>query len=153
MIFRASFLLLCLIGVHLLASDAVAQKTPEAGLPTGKVSVCKEIDDDWKCVGEASEWMANTNFNVLFVNSVPVGVDFIGIVIHKQGPDGKDVDFINEYMQDMGAANRKYATVGNNFRLPAGTYSVYIISWGKRESLVHNGNFKEYLAKTTLKVK
>lgn len=152
MIFRVSFLLLCLIGLNLLAFDAVAQKTPESA-PTGKVSVCKEIDDDWKCVGEASEWPANTNFNVLFVNSVPVGVDFIGIVIHKQGPDGKDLDFINEYMQDMGAANRKYATVGNNFRLPAGTYSIYIISWGKRESLVHNGNFKEYLAKATLKVK
>ena len=151
---RASFSMFFLIALVLLTSHAPAQKTPDtAQTSTGKVSVCKEIDDDWKCVGEASEWAANTSFNVLFVNSVPVGVDFIGIVIHKQGPDGNDVDFINEYMQDMGAANRKYATVGNNFRLPAGTYSIYIITWGKRESLVHNGNFKEYLAKATLKVK
>lgn len=133
-----------------LGVPATAQKPVS---PTGKVSVCKEIDDDWKCVGESSEWAANTNFNVLFVNSVPVGVDFIGIVFHKQGSDGKDVAFINEYQQQMDPKYRKYATVGDNFKLPAGTYSVYIISWGKRESLVHNGNFTEYFAKTTLKVK
>lgn len=138
------------IVLMLLAFPATAQKSVS---PTGKVSVCKEIDDDWKCVGESTEWVANTNFNVLFVNSVPVGVDFIGIVIHKVGADGKDIDFINEYQQNIGEENRKYATVGDNFKLPAGTYSVYIISWGKRESLVHNGNFTEYFAKTTLKVK
>jgi len=134
----------------LLTIPVAAQKTET---PQGTVSVCKEIDDDWKCVGESSEWPANTNFNVLFVNSVPVGVDFIGIVFHKQGTDGKDVAFINEYQQQMDPKYRKYATVGDNFKLPAGTYSVYIISWGKRESLVHNGNFAEYFAKTTLKVK
>lgn len=133
-----------------LSVAVAAQKTAS---PTGTVSVCKEIDDDWKCVGESAEWAANTNFNVLFVNSVPVGVDFIGIVFHKQGSDGKDVAFINEYQQQMDPKYRKYATVGDNFKLPAGTYSVYIISWGKRESLVHNGNFTEYFAKTTLKVK
>jgi hypothetical protein len=129
---------------------AVAQKTDA---PKGKVSVCKEIDDNWKCVGELTEWPANTNFNMLFENQIPVGVDFIGIVFHKQGADGKDVDFINEYQQQMDPTYRKYATVGDNFRLPAGTYSVYIISWGKRETLVHNGNFKDYFAKTTLKMK
>lgn len=143
--FVLSAIVLMLLGV-----PATAQKPVS---PTGKVSVCKEIDDDWKCVGESSEWAANTNFNVLFVNSVPVGVDFIGIVFHKQGSDGKDVAFINEYQQQMDPKYRKYATVGDNFKLPAGTYSVYIISWGKRESLVHNGNFTEYFAKTTLKVK
>lgn len=133
-----------------LAIPVVAQK---AGSPTGKVSVCKEIDDDWKCVGESTEWAANTNFNVLFVNSVPVGVDFIGIVIHKVGADGKDIDFITEYQQNIGEENRKYATVGDNFKLPSGTYSIYIITWGNRETMIHNGNFKEYLAKTILKVK
>lgn len=133
-----------------LSVAVAAQKTAS---PPGTVSVCKEIDDDWKCVGESAEWAANTNFNILFVNSVPVGVDFIGIVFHKQGSDGKDLAFINEYQQQMDPKYRKYATVGDNFKLPAGTYSVYIISWGKRESLVHNGNFTEYFAKTTLKVK
>ena len=119
----------------------------------GKVSVCKEIDDDWKCVGESAVWPANTYFNVNFENPVPVGVDFIGIVIHKQGADGKDTAFVNEFQQQIGSQYRKYATVGNSFSLPAGTYSIYIISWGNRESLVHNGNFTEYFAKTTLTVK
>ncbi|HRI02275.1 MAG TPA: hypothetical protein PLL77_00915 [Pyrinomonadaceae bacterium] len=143
--FVLSAIVLMLLGV-----PATAQKPVS---PTGKVSVCKEIDDDWKCVGESAEWAANTNFNVLFVNSVPVGVDFIGIVIHKVGADGKDIDFINEYQQNIGEENRKYATVGDNFRLPSGTYSIYIITWGNRETMIHNGNFKEYLAKTILKVK
>jgi hypothetical protein len=119
----------------------------------GRVSICKEIDDDWKCVGQSSQWAANMPFNVLFENPTPVGVDFIGIVFHKQGADGKDVEFVNEYQQDIGETNRKYATVGEMLRLPAGTYSVYIIAWGKRESLVHNGNLTEYFAKTTLTVK
>jgi len=151
-LFRLAGVFLLLSVVYFCLPQTTVAQTVSAK-PSGKVSVCKEIDDDWKCVGESSEWAANTNFNVLFENTVPVGVGFIGIIIHKQGPDGKDVDFINEYMQDIGETNRKYATVGNNFRLPAGTYSIYIISWGKRESLVHNGNFKEYFAKTTLKVK
>ena len=119
----------------------------------GKVSICKEIDDDWKCVGQSGQWAAGAPFNVLFENPTPVGVSFIGIVFHKQGPDGKDVEFVNEYQQDIGEENRKYATVGEMLRLPAGTYSVYIIAWGKRESLVHNGNLTEYFAKTTLTVK
>jgi hypothetical protein len=119
----------------------------------GRVSICKEIDDDWKCVGQSSQWAANAPFNVLFENQTPVGVDFIGIVFHKQGADGRDTDFVNEYQQNIGETNRKYATVGEMLRLPAGTYSVYVIAWGKRESLVHNGNLTEYFAKTTLTVK
>ncbi|MBV9217692.1 MAG: hypothetical protein JO053_16105 [Acidobacteria bacterium] len=121
--------------------------------PTGTVSICKEIDDNWKCVGQSDTWSANAPYNVLFVNSVPVGVSFIGIVIHKQGADGKDVEFVNEYQQDMGDTNRKYATVGDELKLPAGRYSIYIIRWDKRETLTHNGNFADYLAKTTLTVK
>jgi hypothetical protein len=119
----------------------------------GKVSICKEIDDNWKCVGASNEWQANTPFNVLFENPTPSGVDFIGIVFHKQGPDGKDVEFINDYQQNIGMENRKYATVGDSLSLPAGVYSVYIIAWGKRETMEHRGNLTEYFAKTTLTVK
>lgn len=119
----------------------------------GKVSICKEIDDNWKCVGAANEWPANTPFNVLFENPTPAGVDFIGIIFHKQGADGKDAEFINEYQQNIGPANRKYATVGDSLRLPAGVYSVYIIAWGKRETMEHRGNLTEYFAKMTLSVK
>jgi hypothetical protein len=132
------------------AQDKAAGNT-SAG--QGKVSICKEIDDDWKCVGQSNEWAANSPFNVLFENKGPVGVDFIGIVFYKQGTDGKDVDFINEFQQNIGEKNSKYATVGDELKLPAGTYSVYIISWGKRELMMKNGNLKEYLAKTVLTVK
>lgn len=119
----------------------------------GKVSICKEIDDDWKCVGQSNQWAANSPFNVLFENPAPSGVDFIGIIFYKQGADGKDVEFINEYQQNIGETNRKYATVGDMLKLPAGVYSVYIIAWGKRELMMHNGNLKEYFAKTVLTVK
>jgi hypothetical protein len=46
-----------------------------------------------------------------------------------------------------------YATTGDQISLPAGVYSIYIIAWGKRELLMHNGNLTDYFAKTTLTVK
>lgn len=141
----------CLI---MFASNARSQTKPSTDkTPAAKVSICKEIDDDWKCVGESKEWKANTPFNVLFENMKPVGVDFIGIVFYKQGADGKDIEHINEYQQQIGEKNSKYATVGDDLKLPAGIYSVYVISWGKRELMMKNGNLTDYLAKTTLMVK
>jgi hypothetical protein len=119
----------------------------------GKVSICKEIDDDWKCVGQSNDWKADAPFNILFENQKPVGVDFIGIIFYKQGTDGKDAEFINELQADIGEKNSKYATVGDSLKLPAGIYSVYIITWGKRELMMKNGNFTEYLAKMVLTVK
>lgn len=130
---------------------ARASGNTAAGL--GKVSICKEIDDDWKCVGQSNQWAANMPFNILFENPSAVGVDFIGIVFHKRGADGKDVEFVGEYQQNIGMASRRYATVGNEIKLPAGTYSVYIIAWGKRETLEHRGNLSDYFAKTVLTVK
>ena len=137
-------------------SNIAAQTATETGTnpsEKGTLVVCKEIDDKWKCVGESSEWPANMPFNVLFKNSSPVGVASIGIVIHRQGPDGKDVDFISEYKQTVGANRRSYASVGEMLTLPAGVYSIYIISWDKRERGKHRGNFKEYFAKAILSVK
>ncbi|MGZ8844633.1 MAG: hypothetical protein ACXW18_13280 [Pyrinomonadaceae bacterium] len=119
----------------------------------GQVWICKTVDDNWNCVGGSNEWKANAGFDVLFKNPTPVGIDFIGIIFYKQGPDGKDVEFINEYQQNIGDKNRFYATVNNELKLPAGTYSVYVIAWGKRETMMHNGNLKEYFAKMTLTVK
>lgn len=130
-----------------------ARATGNTAAGQGKVSICKEIDDNWKCVGQSNQWAADAPFNVLFENGKPVGVDFIGIVFYKQGADGKDVDFINEYQQDIGEKNTKYATVGDMLKLPAGTYSVYIIAWGKRELMMKRGNLTEYFAKTVLTVK
>jgi hypothetical protein len=53
----------------------------------------------------------------------------------------------------IGEKNTKYATVGDMLKLPAGTYSVYIIAWGKRELMMKRGNLTEYFAKTVLTVK
>lgn len=119
----------------------------------GVVSICKTVDDDWNCAGGSREWQANKGFDVLFKNPTPVGVDFIGIVFYRQGPDGKDAAFVNEYQQNIGDKNRYYATMNNELSLPAGTYSVYVIAWDKRETMMKNGNLTEYFAKTTLTVK
>jgi hypothetical protein len=96
---------------------------------------------------------ARAQFNVYFKNPTPVGVDFIGIVFYKQGSDGKDTEFVNEYQQNIGETNRLYATTGHQISLPAGVYTVYIIAWGKRELMMHNGNLTEYFARTILTVK
>ena len=137
----------------LFACAAQAQDQAAGKSSSGKVSICKEIDDDWKCVGQANQWAANAPFNVLFENPAPVGVEFIGIIFYRQSAGSKDAEFVNEYQQNIGEQNRKYATVGDELKLPAGTYSVYIIAWGKREVLEHRGNLTEYFAKTTLTVK
>ena len=130
-----------------------AQKKPEIPAKAGTVSVCKEIDDDWKCVGESATWEANKRFNVLFVNPDPMKGEFIGIIFHKQLPDGKDGDFLYEFQQNIGTGNRKYATTEAPFYLPAGVYSIYILAWDKRDSLYHKGKFTDYFAKMTLTVK
>jgi len=119
----------------------------------GKVWICKTVDDNRNCVGDATEWKANAGFDVLFKNPTPVGVDFIGIIFYKQDASGKDVEFTNEYQQNIGDKNRFYATQNNEISLPAGKYSVYIIAWGKREVMEHRGNLTEYFAKMTLTVK
>jgi len=119
----------------------------------GKVWICKSVDDNWNCVGGANEWKATEGFDVLFKNPAPVGVEFIGIIFYKQDASGKDVEFTNEYQQNIGEKNRFYATTGNSISLTAGTYSVYIIAWGKRETMEHRGNLTEYFAKITLTVK
>src|SRR2546421_2777736 len=137
-----------------VGADTVgARATGNTAAGQGRVSICKQIDDNWKCVGQASQWAANAPFNVLFENPAPVGVDFIGIIFYQQGAGGKDAEFTNEYQQNIGEKNRKYATVGDELKLPAGTYSVYIIAWDKREVLEHRGNLTEYFAKTVLTVK
>src|ERR1051325_5891085 len=98
-------LALCCPALFVTKALAQANGAGNAPAPTGKVSICKEIDDDWKCVGQSSDWAAGTPFNVLFENKGPVGVDFIGIVFYKQGADGKDVEHINEYQQQIGETN------------------------------------------------
>ena len=47
----------------------------------------------------------------------------------------------------------RYATVGDELRLPAGAYTLYVIDRRKREVSEHRGNLTEYFAKTVLTVK
>ena len=137
-----------------VGADAVGPRsTGNTAAGGGKVWICKSVDDNWNCVGSSNEWQANKGFDVLFKNPTPVGAEFIGIIFYKQDATGKDVEFINEYQQNIGEKNRMYATGGNEISLSAGTYSLYIIPWGKREVNAHNGNLTEYFAKTTLIVK
>jgi len=137
-----------------IGADTVgARSTGNTKAGGGQVWVCKSVDDNWNCVGGSNQWQANKGFDVLFKNPTPVGADFIGIIFYKQDANGKDVEFINEYQQNIGDKNRMYATQGNELSLPAGVFSVYIIPWGKRETMMHNGNLTEYFAKMTLTVK
>lgn len=139
----------------IVGSSQNFSQTKPAPPPTerGTVSVCKEIDDNWKCVGEADTWGVNQRFNVLFLHPTPIKFTFVGIIFHKQLPDGTDADHLYEFQQNMGEGNRKYATTEAPFYLPAGTYTIYILQWDKRDSLYKKGNYKDYLAKMTLKVK
>jgi hypothetical protein len=114
--------------------------------------VCKEVNDAWQAVGAATKWKAGQSFNVLLVDEQPFGTDLVGFVIHKQGDDGKDVAFVNEWQQIVGEKDRTYATVGGMTSLPPGTYSLYAIDWRKREATRHRGNLTEYYAKVTLTV-
>jgi hypothetical protein len=122
---------------------------------TGVLTVCKDTDDDWKPIGASTTWKAGESFNILLTNGgKPFGTLFLGIVIHKQGSDGKDTDFVDERQtEQLGEKSNKYATVGGLMSLPPGVYTIYVINWYNREINVHNGNFKEYYAKTTLTVK
>ncbi|HYX29215.1 MAG TPA: hypothetical protein VE863_11665 [Pyrinomonadaceae bacterium] len=137
-----------------VGADAVGPRsTGNTAAGGGNVWICKSVDDNWNCVGGSNEWPANKGFDVLFKNPTPVGAEFIGIIFYKQDASGKDVEFINEYQQNIGEKNRFYATGGNEISLPTGTYSLYIIPWGKRELNAHNGNLTEYFAKTTVTVR
>ncbi|MES1227665.1 MAG: hypothetical protein ABUL72_03285 [Armatimonadota bacterium] len=136
--------------------------------PAGKAEfwVCKTVNDDWMPVefhgnqkDKVFTWAPNTPFEVLIKNNkVPFGVSFLGIVIHKQGDDGKDVDFVNEFMTEELDEKKAtmWCTVGglpNMNGLPVGKYTIYMIDWANREVNFHNGNLKKYFSKATLIVK
>lgn len=131
-----------------------------------KLWILEDSDDNWNPIKSGGDpdtgkfaWEANKRFNVMVKNNgKPFGVSFLGFVIHKQGEDGKDVEFINECQTDM--IDDKKTTMWGSVdglpgmqSLPAGVYSVYVISWDKRQHLEHTGNLTEYFAKVTLTVK
>jgi hypothetical protein len=136
--------------------------------PTGQGSlwICKEVNDDWLPVGSTADaktgnrlftWKADEGFNILIKNKpkTPFGTLFLGIIIHKQGEDGKDFGFVNEYQSEQLEENvaSMWCTVQPPTSLPAGRYTLYIIDWYTREPTEHNGNLKQYFAKITIVVK
>lgn len=129
-----------------------------------KVWICQDTDDKWNALDPAPvkdnvyTWPANKTFNVMVKNNGKAfGTSFLGFVVHKQGPDGKDTDFVNEVQTDMlQSGNTMWASVTGlpgMTSLPAGTYTLYVIDWGKRQINMHPGNFTEYFAKITLHIK
>jgi hypothetical protein len=128
--------------------------------------VCGKVDDDWNPVDPAGDaatgrfnLRAGQPFEILIKNGNPFGTLFLGIVIHKQGPDGKDTDFVDEFQTDQlnEQTTTKWATEGGlpgNLRtLSAGTYTIYVINWYKRQVNYHPGNFTDYYSKATVVVR
>lgn len=138
-----------------VTDPAAKAGTPAAASKAGTtvLTICKSVDDNWKAVEPSTTWKANEPFNVLITNGgKPFGVPFLGIIIHKQGENGEDVGFENEYEQTINEKTTTMYATESGFRLPAGKYTIYIIDWYKREINTHNGNFKTYFAKVTLTV-
>lgn len=153
-LFRSALLCILAAAVFSLTAQAQNSATPAAiaQASTGKVTICDQINDDWKCVGATTPWPADKPFNILLELPKAIDVDFIGFVIHKRDEKGVDTDFVDEYMLTIQGNARLFATT-EGFRLPAGRYTVYGIKWSDRQLNFHPGNFKEYLGKTELIVK
>lgn len=119
---------------------------------SGNLMVCKEVDDNWKCVNESTAWQAGKTFNLYVVMPAPITVTLTKWVFHKQNPDGTDGTYVDEMVQDVGEKAKRWATT-EGFQLPAGKYTIYSIAEAKAQSTEHSGNLKSYFAKTTLVVK
>jgi hypothetical protein len=125
--------------------------------------VCGKVDDDWNPVNPAGNagrfaLRAGQPFEILIKNNgKPFGTYFLGIIIHTQGPDGSDTGFVTEFQTDpINDTTTKWATEGGLpglNSLPAGTYTIYVIDWYKRQVNEHSGNFTEYYSKATVVVR
>lgn len=131
--------------------------------------ICQKIDDDWNPVNPAAAegdpkkkvftWAAGKPFEALIRNKdkKPFGSSFLGIVIHKQGEDGKDTDFVTELQTDnLKDTQYRWGTEGglpDVTSLPAGRYTIYVIDWANRQPTEHTGNLKKFFSRITLIVK
>lgn len=119
---------------------------------SGKLMVCKSVDDNWSCVGQADTWKANQPFNLYVKMPVAAGVVMTKWVIHKQNPNGTDGAFVDEQIQNINnEKSTKWATE-DGFRLPAGKYTIYSIAAAEAQATEHTGNLKNFFAKTTLTI-
>ena len=115
----------------------------------GKLMVCSEVDDNWKCLNESSTWAANKPFNLYVRLPQAIAGLTAGWAIFKQLPDGTDGVFVDDLLQGTNGRAAYWATTGGH-RLPAGKYTIYSISWSNRATV---GNLSNYFAKTTLEVR
>jgi hypothetical protein len=116
---------------------------------TGKLMVCSEIDDNWKCVNEATTWNSKKPFN-LYVR-LPQAISGLaaGWSVFKQNPDGTDGNLEYDLLQGTQGRAAYWATTNGNYLKP-GVYTIYSIAWTHRTTI---GNIKDYFAKTTLTVR
>ncbi len=139
-----------LVDTLVVAKDTVGDRAVDnvkSGI--GKLMVCSEIDDNWKCVNESNTWKANAPFNLYVRLPQAIAGQVAGWAIFKQLPDGTDGQFIEDLLQGTNGRAAYWATTNGN-TLPAGVYTIYSIAWANRATV---GNLKQYFAKTTLTVK
>jgi hypothetical protein len=115
---------------------------------SGKLMICSEIDDNWKCVNESTTWAANKTFNMYIRLPEAISGIVAGWQIYKQNPDGTDKQLVDDFGQGTQGRAAYWATT-QGFRLPAGKYTIYSIDWTTRTS---SGDLKQYFGKTTLTV-
>lgn len=163
---RPLLLALAFVPALVFAQAAATEDAPKKEEEKTRFWICKDTDDNWNPVGATGDpdkhekdkppvfkWKANENFNILIKN--PKGKKFggyLGFVVHKQNADLTDGDFIDERLIEAADDSTMWASTEGMFKLPAGTYNVWIISWDNRDVNFHTGNFKKFLSKVTLKV-
>jgi hypothetical protein len=139
-----------LVDKFVVAPDTVGDRAIDnvkAG--TGKLMVCSEIDDNWKCVNESTTWDSKKPFNLYVRLPEAISGLVAGWSVFKQNPDGTDGNLEYDLMQGTQGRAAYWATTNGN-RLKPGVYTIYSIAWTHRTTI---GNIKDYFAKTTLTVK
>ena len=115
----------------------------------GKLMICSEIDDNWKCVNEAATWDSQKPFNFYVRLPEVITGQVAGWAVFKQNADGTDGNMEYDLLQGTQGRAKYWATTNGNYLKP-GIYTIYSIAWPNRSS---SGNFKEYFAKMTLAVR
>jgi len=133
-----------------VAPDTVGDRaTDNVKSGIGKLMICSEIDDNWKCVNEATTWDSKKPFNLYVRLPQAISGLVAGWAIFKQNADGTDGNMEYDLLQGTQGRAAYWATTNGNYLKP-GKYTVYSIAWPNRTS---SGNFKEYFAKMTLTVR
>jgi len=133
-----------------VAPDTVGDRaTDNVKTGIGKLMVCSEIDDAWKCVNESTTWDSKKPFNLYVRLPQAIAGQTAGWAIFKQNADGTDGNMEYDLLQGTNGRAAYWATTNGNYLKP-GKYTIYSISWANRSS---SGNFTQYFAKTTLTVK